>query len=82
MTWKCDGECSIRPWIPTREETYKFLDGFIGEMAAVFPDEYFHIGGDENNGKQWKANPQIQEFMRHTATTPRRSCRPISTSGC
>ncbi len=49
---------------PTREETYKFLDGFIGEMAALFPDEYFHIGGDENNGKQWQANPKIQEFMR------------------
>ena len=49
---------------PTREETYEFLDGFIGEMASLFPDEYFHIGGDENNGKQWKENPQIQEFMR------------------
>lgn len=49
---------------PTREETYGFLDGFIGEMAALFPDEYFHIGGDENNGKQWQANPQIQQFMR------------------
>jgi hexosaminidase len=49
---------------PTREETYQFLDAFIGEMAALFPDEYFHIGGDENNGKQWKENVQIQEFMR------------------
>ena len=49
---------------PTREQTYEFLDGFIGEMAALFPDEYFHIGGDENNGKQWQANPHIQEFMR------------------
>jgi hexosaminidase len=49
---------------PTREDTYEFLDAFIGEMAALFPDEYFHIGGDENNGKQWKENPQIQEFMR------------------
>jgi hexosaminidase len=49
---------------PTREETYQFLDGFIGEMAALFPDEYFHIGGDENNGKQWRANPQIQAFMK------------------
>ena len=48
---------------PTREETYQFLDGFIGEMAALFPDEFFHIGGDENNGKQWQANPQIQAFM-------------------
>ena len=49
---------------PTREETYKFLDGFIGEMAALFPDEYFHVGGDENNGKQWQANPKIQKFMQ------------------
>ncbi len=49
---------------PTREETYRFLDGFLGEMAQLFPDEYMHIGGDENNGNQWKANPRIQEFMR------------------
>jgi hexosaminidase len=48
---------------PTRESTYKFLDGFIGEMAKLFPDQYFHIGGDEVNGKQWDANPKIQEFM-------------------
>ena len=58
------GEFSIRRWIPTREETYKFLDKFIGEMAELFPDQYFHIGGDEVNGKQWDANPKIQEFMR------------------
>lgn len=49
---------------PTRESTYKFLDVFIGEMAKLFPDQFFHIGGDEVNGKQWDANPKIQEFMR------------------
>jgi hexosaminidase len=48
---------------PTREETYKFLDAFIGEMAGLFPDQFFHIGGDEVNGKQWDANPKIQQFM-------------------
>src|SRR5580692_8873372 len=32
---------------PTRDETYTFLDGFIGEMAALFPDPFFHVGGDE-----------------------------------
>jgi hexosaminidase len=48
---------------PTREETYKFLDKFIGEMAQLFPDQFFHIGGDEVNGKQWDANPKIQDFM-------------------
>jgi hexosaminidase len=49
---------------PTRESTYKFLDEFIGEMAKLFPDQFFHIGGDEVNGKQWDANAKIQEFMR------------------
>jgi hexosaminidase len=49
---------------PTRESTYKFLDTFIGEMAAIFPDYFMHIGGDENNGVEWKANPRIQTFMR------------------
>lgn len=55
---------------PTRESTYQFLDSFIGEMAALFPDAYFHIGGDECNGKQWEANPRIRAFMRaHSMTT-------------
>jgi hexosaminidase len=49
---------------PTREEVYKFLDKFLGEMAALFPDAYLHIGGDENEGKQWDRNPQIQAFMK------------------
>src|SRR5579864_8605837 len=48
----------------TRDSTYKFLDDFIGEMARLFPDGYFHIGGDEVNGKQWRNNSRIQEFMQ------------------
>src|SRR6202034_3385217 len=49
---------------PTRDSTYKFLDTFIGEMTSLFPDAYFHVGGDECNGKAWDANPRIQEFMK------------------
>jgi hexosaminidase len=48
---------------PTQESTYKFLERFIAEMAKLFPDAYFHIGGDEVNGKQWDANPKIQAFV-------------------
>jgi hexosaminidase len=48
---------------PTQESTYKFLEKFVAEMAALFPDVYFHIGGDEVDGKQWDANPKIQAFM-------------------
>lgn len=49
---------------PANEAVYEFLDKFFGEMAALFPDEYFHIGGDEVNGKHWNANEQIQAFMK------------------
>ncbi|MFP5262839.1 MAG: beta-N-acetylhexosaminidase [Blastocatellia bacterium] len=49
---------------PTREELYKFLEGFFTEVARLFPDEYIHIGGDENEGRQWARNAQIQAFMK------------------
>jgi len=58
---------------PTQDKTYKFLNEFIGEMAELFPDQYFHIGGDEVNGKQWDANPyfnkRVQEIVsKHKKT--------------
>jgi len=49
---------------PTNEDVYRVLDGFLGEMAALFPDPYLHIGGDENNGKHWSANARLQQFIR------------------
>jgi len=66
------GPCEIeRKWgifdpamDPSNEHVYKFLDDLISEMTKLFPDPYFHIGGDEVNGKQWDANPKIQEFMK------------------
>lgn len=49
---------------PILEETYAFLDVLFGEMAELFDDEFLHIGGDENNGKHWLANPEITAFMK------------------
>jgi hexosaminidase len=49
---------------PTREETYDFLDAFLAEMTQLFPDPYFHIGGDEVNGKQWSQSSSIQAFAK------------------
>lgn len=47
---------------PTREETYKFMDKFVEEMGKLFPDQFFHIGGDEVDPKYWDSNPKIQAF--------------------
>lgn len=49
---------------PTNPKVYELLDGFLGEMAALFPDAYLHIGGDENNGVHWTANAAIQNYIR------------------
>jgi hexosaminidase len=48
---------------PTLESTYKLLDKVFGEMAAVFPDQYFHIGGDEVDSRYWDKNERIQTWM-------------------
>jgi hexosaminidase len=48
---------------PTREEVYDFLDRFFGEMSTLFPDDYFHIGGDEVATDHWEENSAIQQFM-------------------
>jgi hexosaminidase len=49
---------------PTREETYVFIGRFLTEMAAIFPDAYIHIGGDETPAPDWKTNPRILAFMK------------------
>jgi hexosaminidase len=49
---------------PTRENVYRFLDRFLGEMAEIFPDACLHIGGDEVKGTQWDASPTIAAFKR------------------
>ncbi len=57
-----------------REETYTFLDGFLGEMAEIFPDSYFHIGGDEVADAQARAlqpgfNQRVQAILRRHGKT-------------
>lgn len=49
---------------PTRESTYTFLDGFFKEMTELFPDPYFHIGGDEVEGTQWGNSESIRKFIQ------------------
>ena len=34
------------------------------KIYKLFSGNYFHIGGDENEGKDWDSNPKIQEFKK------------------
>lgn len=49
---------------PTNPKTYEILSSIFDEVCPLFPGSYFHIGGDENNGKEWNANPVIQQFKK------------------
>ena len=33
-------------------------------MTTLFPDPYFHIGGDENDGRNWRRTPRIVAYMQ------------------
>ncbi len=48
---------------PSREPLYTFIDRFIGEIAPLFPDHYWHVGGDEVDPKQWNT-PRIRAFRK------------------
>ncbi|CAF1224518.1 unnamed protein product [Rotaria sordida] len=48
----------------TRQSTYDFLDKFFSEMTHLFPDQYFHIGGDECEPYEWMQSEQIQKFLK------------------
>ncbi|RTQ50053.1 beta-hexosaminidase [Hymenobacter gummosus] len=56
---------------PTKPGTYTFIDSLFREMTALFPDPYFHIGGDENDGRQWRRNPRIAKYMRDSSMVKR-----------
>src|SRR5260370_15833897 len=49
---------------PTREQTYKFLDTFLGEMAGLFPDAYMHIGGVQEKRKHSEPKPPKHTFNK------------------
>ncbi|HGH6027364.1 TPA: family 20 glycosylhydrolase [Vibrio mimicus] len=49
---------------PSNPELYTMLASVFDEVVELFPDEYFHIGGDEPNYQQWRDNPKIQAFIK------------------
>lgn len=49
---------------PSNPKLMKVLDKLFGEMATLFPDEYFHIGGDEVVYKYWRESPSIAAFKQ------------------
>ncbi len=49
---------------PADEKVYEFLDKVFTEMAALFPNQYIHVGGDECYKGYWEKNPACQALMK------------------
>ena len=48
----------------TSEATYAFLDAFFGEMATIFPERVWHLGGDEVNAQCLNASESVRAWLR------------------
>jgi hexosaminidase len=47
-----------------KEAVYEWIFGLLDEVSALFPADYFHIGGDETVKTAWAACPLCKEKMR------------------
>jgi hexosaminidase len=53
---------------PSDEKVYDFLDKVFTELAALFPGEYIHVGGDECYKGYWEKNRECQALMKKLNT--------------
>ncbi len=49
---------------PANEKVYEFLDKVVTELAALFPFEYMHLGGDECPKNFWEKMPAVKTLMQ------------------
>lgn len=49
---------------PANERVYALLDTIFTEVAALFPMEYIHMGGDEAYKGFWEKSPAIADLMK------------------
>ena len=50
---------------PADENVYEFIDKVFTEVAALFPGEYIHMGGDECYHGYWEEDLTVQKFMKN-----------------
>ena len=52
---------------PGKDETFEFIEKLLTEVCALFPDDRFHIGGDEAPKTEWKKCPHCKARMEALA---------------
>ncbi len=65
--WNTDGTFKMiteNTLNPSDEKVYEFLDKVFTEVAALFPNKYIHMGGDEAYHGFWEKDAGNQAFMK------------------
>lgn len=53
---------------PLNPKTYQVLHNIFRDMAALFPEPFYHAGADEIIPGCWKVDPTIQTFLSNNGT--------------
>lgn len=67
MDWHKDGTFTAlvdNSLCPANENVYSFLDKVFGEVAALFPFNYIHVGGDECAKNFWEKSEAVKTLMK------------------
>lgn len=54
---------------PGKDETFEFIEKLLTEVCSLFPDDCFHIGGDEAPKTEWKKCPHCKARMEALGLT-------------
>lgn len=52
---------------PLREEVHEMVAALLAELAAIFPDDFFHLGGDEVDAECWLSDAEVKAWAAQTA---------------
>lgn len=54
---------------PVKTKTYEVVNKVITEIASMFPDAYYHGGGDEPVYKCWDEDESVRNYMQTNNAT-------------
>lgn len=63
-----------------KEEVYEFLETLLLDMMELFPDPWFHIGGDEAPKTRWEECPHCRRKMEQQGLTSHRQLQGYMSS--
>ncbi|KAJ7562242.1 hypothetical protein O6H91_03G060500 [Diphasiastrum complanatum] len=65
---------------PLNPKTYEVYKNVVDDLANMFPDTFFHAGGDEIKAGCWKNSTDIQKFLQENHTLDEALTRFINTT--